>query len=700
MFNKHISSKLFVAGAVLAVFGLSSCIDNDYDLDNIDMTLGSNVDLNLPACSTGEIQLKNLIDLEEDGVVQLVDNPNGGGKMYVVCEDGKANIDPISIGQIKVSKPKLDNFNSHVTLIPTETAGSARSEARNAAPKHVTIPVAGYNLNLDNLNYEYDLENKASTDIKDAVAASVSSDICELQMVKCTPNSMTLKLAVHGVPNHFGNLHLDNFKLTLPRELNITSCTIDGNSIASLADIDGEGNATQTLRLTPIIDVLGHSMNEPLILTIGFDGASIHTSTKDNPATEMDNVVLDGTTHDVSFGGSLSVTGVFRVEASEMDIDKLTQVLNTEINSLTTEEKIQVITELSNGKFNLSRFASIIPTSLNFTGENSFAGDIVITKVTGKFKHEIGHIDPIMLDDLPDFLNDEEVVLDLDNPMLFISASTTLPADVATSIKLIGKKADKMTERHVNDVTIEGMASKVKVFWMANREEKVFVPQQYTKDDVNLIYTPLFTYNGTQDVTADLTGLIKDVPNQIDVEVGEVTLTATDLDITKSYDVNVDYQIFAPLAFGPEFMLVYQDTEEGFDIDDSMDDVEFSEDAVIELDAEISSTLPTSCTFTVTPLDKYGNILKDEHGNEMLTPISITIPAKASSYKPETIVLKAINRHNLNEILHSGETQLDGIRYRAVLDNVVPGEVLTDEGSIVVKNIKLRVKAGVSYDAN
>ena len=50
----------------------TSCVDNDYDLDNTDYTLGIETNITLPSCSTGDIYLRSFMDLEEDGVIQYV----------------------------------------------------------------------------------------------------------------------------------------------------------------------------------------------------------------------------------------------------------------------------------------------------------------------------------------------------------------------------------------------------------------------------------------------------------------------------------------------------------------------------------------------------------------------------------------------------------------------------------------------------
>ena len=89
---------------------LFSCIDESYDLDDIDMTIGSYVDLTLPSCSTSEITLENIMDLEDDDIVKIVD-----GDFYLV-EDGVADIPQIEIQNVVIKKPEIFDIDTSVDI--------------------------------------------------------------------------------------------------------------------------------------------------------------------------------------------------------------------------------------------------------------------------------------------------------------------------------------------------------------------------------------------------------------------------------------------------------------------------------------------------------------------------------------------------------------------------------------------------------
>ena len=97
--------------------GITSCVDDGYDLDDVDMTLGVKTDLTLPTSSVGDILLRNVMNLEEDGIVALVPSPlNPDDSIYVVKQSGTADIKPVKINEIRIAAPKVDDFTSDVYL--------------------------------------------------------------------------------------------------------------------------------------------------------------------------------------------------------------------------------------------------------------------------------------------------------------------------------------------------------------------------------------------------------------------------------------------------------------------------------------------------------------------------------------------------------------------------------------------------------
>ena len=55
-----------VTGIVLTALLSTSCVNEDYDLDDIDMNIGINTDLELPLINSGEVTLANFIGDDND----------------------------------------------------------------------------------------------------------------------------------------------------------------------------------------------------------------------------------------------------------------------------------------------------------------------------------------------------------------------------------------------------------------------------------------------------------------------------------------------------------------------------------------------------------------------------------------------------------------------------------------------------------
>ena len=192
--------------------------------------------------------------------------------------------------------------------------------------------------------------------------------------------------------------------------------------------------------------------------------------------------------------------------------------------------------------------------------------------------------------------------------------------------------------------------------------------------------------------TGSVPNLIKKIPEQVEINVSPVGLYAQELDITKEYDVDINYEVFAPFTFGDEFMMVYSDTEQGWAKDlDEMDKLNAER---LELNGKIDSDLPATLVLTLIPLDKNGNKIDALEVNE------VEIEGNKTNQN-FTLTIKAAKGHSLNDVLagKNGVNQLDGIKYSAV----ITGEnqkTLKKDANIRLHGINVSVKGTISYDAN
>lgn len=645
MKQRNRTNYLFALGVLGLTFGFYSCVDNRYDLDDIDMTLGVNTDLQLPTSSVGDILLKNIMDLKEDGVVQTVPNPlDPGNMMYVVRQSGTADIDPVKIARIEIDAPTVETFTSTVEM--SKIFGAKVKSAKAPAKfGDITLP--------EDETYRYAIgEDQGKQTIEPSTAKNISADVLSITAVKFEETTITLSLNIIGFPSHIDKMHMDGLELRLPEDLNVTSCTLNGVEAVSID--------AGVIKLTEDIDVDARSISEPVTLTLTIGGAT--TGTDFN---------FDSDKHEATLSGEFKINGAFRIETAEMDKAAITQMV------------IDYIIKHPGTTPSWDEVEGMIPTSITLTGNTWFDRGIHLTHVSGKFQHEVGTIDPLKLNDLPKFLDDDDVVLDLANPMIFLNIENGLPATITTGLTF---KSDTDRDEDGNIIprstgVLEIIGNASNKYYLADHEEDKYLPE------------------GNKDAMFErvegLPMLIWKIPKEVNVEVATVKLSANDLDITKEYPIAVSYDVYAPLVFGKEFQLVYSGVENDWDLSEDIGNLQ---PEFIEVKATVSSSLPAAMNLTLDFID--------EHGNKITTVKDNTISCPANNTNAIELKIKAKEGHTLNEILSGKDKngkpcpKLDGIRYRATLHNPIEGKALNDQATIKISDVKVSLKGILIYDAN
>ena len=635
-------NKLVVFSSMCLTLGLSSCVDDKYDLGDVDMTLGVKTDLTLPTSSVGDILLRNVMNLEEDGIVALVPSPlNPDESIYVVRQSGTADIKPVKIDEIRIAAPKVDDFASDVYL----------KEIINASVKAKAQKSAAYSkaFTIKDETYKYVIgEDQAKQTINTAKAKNISDDVVSIENVKLDKTNITITLRTSGFPSHISKMHLDGLTLSLPEDLHVSSCYLNG--------VKAESIKPGLINITKAVDG-ARSISETLVLTLTIDGASTGA-----------DFVFDGNKHEASLSGLFKTNGTFRIETSEMDKDKISALV---ADYLTKHPDVHDV--------KLTEIAGIIPEKLSFSGNTSFDRDLHITHVSGTFQHEVGAVEPLNLDDIPDFLDDEDVVLDLENPMVFLNFTNSLPVDMKTSLTFTSE-TDNNTPRSTGEMTIAG--GKSSYYYLAEKAENKSLPAEHS--------------NAEWKKVEGLPNLIKRIPKKVNVNISKVTMKATDLDITREYPIEASYDVYAPLVFGPDFYLTYADTDNDWDIDDDLGKMNAE---AVTATATVSSNIPAAMTLHVDLIDLEGRKI------DFVEDISVACSANAKD-EPITISIKAKSGHELRELLSGKDAngnkcqKLNGMRYRAVLNKPSEGQALNGESKILIKNVKVSLKGVVTFDAN
>ncbi len=251
-------SSLLFAGALVA----TGCTDNDYDFNGIDSTVGIGGDgLELPTSSTEEIQLKDVLDLEEDGSVV----EDATTHDYVFRQTG----DPISPVKVNISK-----FN--VAL----ESGSSISFSFNVAN----------NMPRKGIRKAYGMVTADADIYKFTYKGSKPKEVVDIYSAEAT-TSLSLRVPLTQI--NAAVSHLQNITITLPEYMNISV----GNCSTAPKSVNG---TVLTFENVPT--------SQDFVVNVNVTGLDFTRTVKHGSASiDNQNVSLEGTIHLAASG---SITGV------------------------------------------------------------------------------------------------------------------------------------------------------------------------------------------------------------------------------------------------------------------------------------------------------------------------------------------------------------------------------------------------------
>lgn len=686
-----IKKTLTLLGLVAATFALQSCFDKDYDLDNIDKTVSVNTDLTVRVGSLDTIRLRNVMDLEPDGVVQFVSDGIAGSEdsIFAIIQDGEADIAPIKIEEVKIN-PQIGDIETIVNLKELMGGGSSapRRKARNITIQ-IDNPMGGgkipFTFDLDKINqdFHYEITAGSAQNIIDAdndkSKAEINSDVIEIVEVSFKENTkLTINMRTTGFTNWMPKLKLTDLSLTVPTALKLKNFTLKAYQDGELKTISSSSNITSNV--LPLTDANGQYVdtNKDITLTITIDGA-----VKDNQSLKFDPA-----THKVSFGGVFEVGGIFEMGTKDIDEAKL----QTYLSSLSSEK----IAEVYNNEH--VTLLPIMPTFITFTGNADFGTQgIVLKNFKGKLQHEIGDIAPLKLDDMPDFLDDPSVNLDLDNPILLLCAKQGINIPVEINSLKLTATTESGTQiavtKKIDNILGNSVAN---YFYIADKE--------LSAEDKAILVAKYPEYANVKRIelqSGSVKALIEKIPDEVKIEVSPVKLdTKTKfVDITKEYDVDIEYKVFAPMKLGSNFTLVYDDEETGWAED--LEDLEDLDLDSLNFSAKAISNMPADIVLTLVP------IAEDKSTINQLIVTSIDVKAMAKNQDVK-FVFKPAPGYTINDVLagndKKGVKKLDGVKYKAEIKGIsnYDGKVMAmpQDAYIILNDLRVSIKGNIVYDAN
>ena len=546
--------KLLAKSLLCAVCGvaLTACVDDKYDVDSIDLTMGLGSDgLGMTLGATEKIYLGDMLNVDEDDLWHKDAN-----NLFYLVQNGTTSFNyHVQDVTTKIDEAKLT---PEVEVFNFDRIGLPVSVTLDAGKSLTDIP--GFSLT------KVDAEENFNFNM-----TSVMEDIVSIKSI--TPKSSTsrFKLVLEILSNtgsqDFYFKRIEGMKITFPdfiRSNDLTNQTKTFETQTSLA---------QTNRLT-----LG---------TISLDEVMLSNAELGMP---IEN-------------GEIDLNGMIKMEGS-FDV--------------CTKRNVT----LGPGSYINVR---LIVTLEGNAPEN---GKILVDldKVSGVYNPtvHVGDVAPFdIAEQLPDFLKDNTVKIDVANPTIKFNVDLS---EVPMSFQFQGKMwgLDKNGQATSEPIYFPKQTAG---YATLNKHDRsgVYFYQGNSPYDPNGVEAGANTYD-----VPNLSKLIDPIPESIKVDVpdGSVRIKQGELNtitLGRDYNAGIDYEIFIPFEFNSKLSILYRDTTDCMN-----DDLKDYQASGVTVTAEAKNTVPLKLTVELKALDIWGNEIALAH------PATGTIEAAPSNNGEKT----------------------------------------------------------------
>ncbi|MDN0071360.1 hypothetical protein QVN97_04970 [Bacteroides caecigallinarum] len=305
-------------------------------------------------------------------------------------------------------------------------------------------------------------------------------------------------------------------------------------------------------------------------------------------------------------------------------------------------------------------------------GANIHSENMIFRSVTAVVDPKVDiEIDPIRIDDLPDFLSDNNVVLDLTDPRIYITLTNPSPVSVDVNATLKSYK---------NNIS-QGTAALENINIPKNCKDYTICVNQI-KEGQNVKKDTLFVK------VENMSDLIKNIPDRIELTdvVTSVVPEEVTIDLDRNYRIITDYKVDTPLQFGPDTRIEYTENMDGWDAD--LEDMEFNE---VVASMTVTNAIPLGIKLTGVAIDKNGDPL-----NNVKVDLDVNILAGSPESPAKQEVKFTITTKD------GSIKGLDGIKLSvtASASENTSDETLNENQYMKFEDIKLGLKGGITMDLN
>ena len=338
----------------------------------------------------------------------------------------------------------------------------------------------------------------------------------------------------------------------------------------------------------------------------------------------------------------------------------------------------------------IEAYVTGVPTSALSIGANVTVNDIYLKSATGIFDPEINisSLGDVSVTGVPDFLSEDGVRADLDNPQIILSIKNDMDAAAKVSAKVISTKNGQnlatvqLPEMHIYKTTVTPVT-------------KICICRHKTAE-----LTAQYGAANVYEVSNLATLINQHIPDHVqitDVEAKADLSQEMTIEFGRNYNVVPSYEIYAPLAFAEDAVIEYADDFDGWN--DDLDDLELSEGTYVRLTADAQNLVPATLIVEATPLGLEGTDISN----------LIEVNVKKGTVKASADGVTAVNSPleiELREKVKGGLQKLDGLSYKVKGKASHDGTTVTginlnsEKHTLKLENIKVKLVGKVIGNFN
>ena len=568
------------------LFALSSCVDENYNLSNLDTTVEVNITKLTVPLNVDSLVLDQVLDLEDNSrIKKAVVN---GKEIYALVEEGSFKSGKIEIPGFTTDSPDINPIKAKLNK-----SQRPKNSRRRGVGRKSERPLGIYP--LSNISTSFNAKGEVDQTIKGIRKINVDAAY-----------NMKVDVSDDALMSKVDKISFEGFKAKLPKGLEgkieiIADKAVDLSSLydssTGILDMSGE-------KMTP-------ELEEKLMSCLTTEKGTLELN------FEIDAIDMDKASGEIKFeNGLFEYIGNIKVEEGDIAI------YSDELKEEMTFDKL--------------------PNTIDYVCTPKLQ-EIVVEKFSGDIQYDIDgiKIDAVKLNGLPDFFAQDETNIELANPQIYLKLNNPLANDqiyAEAGLEMVAKRNNKNDKYATLDDEVLKMDKMENVFCLTS---DVNIKKEEMSAEYNNAKVVPFT-----GLSSILSG--NGLPDEININVVNPNIPKQEIsDFKLDQKINPiegTYMFFAPLALkDANSRIVYTDTIDGWH-NKTMEKLTITE---IVVNTNIKSDVPLNLALTFLPIDVNGNVFKNVkttkmmvEANEKLQPIEFGIAGEIKGI--DGLIIRAV----------------------------------------------------------